>query len=116
MPMPVPAVFRTTEHGSEPFHPLPVNQLIQVSYIGLGLVMLHRSILGKLKEKFPNGVYFNESLGRDGRFVSEDASFCSKLIEAGVDVTVHTGITAQHMKRFAVDVNYYNAYWGLKSS
>ena len=116
MPMPVPAVFRTSEQGSEPFHPLPVNQLIQVSYIGLGLVMLHRSILDKLKKKFPDGVYFNETLGRDGNFNSEDSSFCSKLIESGIDINVHTGITAQHMKRFAVDVNYYNAYWGLQSS
>jgi len=112
MPMPMPAVFTVTETKSEPLHPLPVNQLIQVPYIGLGLVMLHRSILDKLKTSFPDGVYFNETLARDGKFTSEDASFCQKLTKAGIPILVHTGITAQHMKRFAVDANYYNAYWG----
>lgn len=113
MPMPMPAVFRLTGEGSEPLHPLPVNQMITVDYIGLGLVMIHRSIFDKL-DAVSDGIYFNETLGTNGQFISEDASFCAKLRGAGIPIQVHTAITAQHMKRFAVDVNYYTAYWGIQ--
>lgn len=111
VPTPVPTIFNVSPEGvSTPVHPLPENQLIEVDYIGMGLVLIHRSIFKKLDPIF-GGLYFNESMQPGGIFMSEDGSFCAKLREAKIPILVHTGIIAQHMKRFAVDLNYYNAYW-----
>lgn len=111
VPVPVPTVFAFTENGSQPIHPLPENQVIQADYIGLGLVLIHRSVVETLKEKFTDGVFFAEYHGPNGKFTSEDAQFCAKLNEAGIPVLVHTGIIAQHMKRISVDKQYYDLYW-----
>jgi GT2 family glycosyltransferase len=111
VPTPVPTIFNVSPEGtSTPVHPLPENQLIEVGYIGMGLVLIHRSIFEKLDPLF-NGLYFDESMSPGGIFMSEDGSFCAKLRTAKIPILVHTGIIAQHMKRFAVDLNYYNAYW-----
>ena len=111
VPTPVPTIFNIDEKGvSTPVHPLPENTLIEVGYIGMGLVLMHRSIFKKLDPLF-NGLYFDESMKPGGIFMSEDGSFCAKLREAKIPILVHTGIIAQHMKRFAVDQHYYNAYW-----
>ena len=111
VPTPVPTIFNVDEKGvSTPVHPLPENQLIEVGYIGMGLVLIHRSIFEKLDPLF-NGLYFDESMRPGGIFMSEDGSFCAKLRAAEIPILVHTGIIAQHMKRFAVDQHYYNAYW-----
>ena len=111
VPTPVPTIFNIDEKGvSTPVHPLPENTLIEVGYIGMGLVLMHRSIFEKLDPLF-NGLYFDESMSPGGIFMSEDGSFCAKLRAAKIPILVHTGIIAQHMKRFAVDQHYYNAYW-----
>jgi len=111
VPTPVPTIFQKDESGNTaPVHPLPVNELINVVYIGMGLVLMHRSIFDKLDPVF-NGLYFDETMRPGGFYVSEDASFCAKLVEVGIPILVHTGIQAQHMKRIALDVEYYNAYW-----
>jgi hypothetical protein len=111
VPTPVPTIFNVSPEGvSTPVHPLPENQLIEVDYIGMGLVLIHRSIFKKLDPLF-GGLYFNESMQPGGIFMSEDGSFCAKLRAAKIPILVHTGIIAQHMKRFAVDQHYYNAYW-----
>ena len=111
IPVPVPAVFSYTEKGSIPMHPLPENQIIQADYIGLGLVLIHRSTIETLKEKFPDGIFFAEYFGPNGEFSSEDYQFCKKLNEAGIPILVHTGLVAQHMKRIAIDKQYYDFYW-----
>lgn len=111
IPTPVPAVFVRDESGNSfPIHPLPVNQLIQVPYVGMGLIIMHRSILEKLDAIF-GGLYFEETLKPGGMYTSEDASFCMKLEKAEIPLLVHTAIQAQHMKKMGLDAAYYNAYW-----
>lgn len=114
LPTPVPTIFTRNKNGeSIPVHPLPDNELIQVPYIGMGLVMMHRSIFEKIDSLF-GGLYFDETMKPGGIYTSEDASFCAKLEAANIPILVHTGIQAQHMKRIGLDVNYYNAYWSIR--
>jgi len=109
---PFPVIFNDIDKQTIQYiHPLPENQLIRVDSSGMGLVLMHKSIVSKLKNKFPDQMVFAEEGGVDKEFVSEDIAFFRKVKEAGIPVYAHTGAIAKHMKRFPLDINYYQAYW-----
>lgn len=111
---PMPALFldkEGDEYMMEFVHPLPVDSVIEVDSAGMGLVLMHKSVVPLLREKFPDQSFFAEKdLGKD-KFVGEDIIFFRKLKECGVKVHAHTGALAQHMKRFSFDAAYYGLYW-----
>lgn len=115
MMAPFPCLFMDTddEHNIAYVHPLPANEVIRVDSAGMGLVLMHRSAVTKLKEKFPDQSVFAEIPGIGVKFVSEDIVFFRKLKEAGIPVHAHTGARVKHMKRFALDENYYHNYWQI---
>ena len=110
---PMPCVFNETgdEYKINHLHPLPLNQVVKVDNAGMGLVLMHKSVLTKLNEKFPDSFLFGENNEKGEKFIGEDISFFRKVKAAGIPVHVHTGVTAQHMKRFSVDIAYYNLFW-----
>ena len=113
MMMPLPCVYKWIEDNNmmECIHPLPYEQVIDIDAAGMGFVLMHRSIIQKLEDKFPDGFFFAETSERKDKFISEDISFFKKLTEVGVKVVAHTGAVVQHMKRFSYDSNFYNTYW-----
>ena len=113
--MPLPCVYKWIEDDSmmECIHPLPYEQVIDIDAAGMGFVLMHRSIIKKLEDKFLDGFFFAETSERKEKFISEDISFFKKLTEVGVKVVAHTGAVVQHMKRFSYDSNFYNTYWNL---
>ena len=110
---PMPCVFNETgdEYKINHLHPLPLNQVVKVDNAGMGLVLMHKSVLTKLNEKFPDSFLFGENNEKGEKFIGEDISFFRKVKAAGIPVHVHTGVTAQHMKRFSFDIAYYNLFW-----
>jgi len=110
---PFPCVFNETgnEYEINYLHPLPLNQIVKIDNAGMGLVLMHKSVLTKLNEKFPDNFLFGENNEKGEKFIGEDISFFRKVKAAGIPVHVHTGVTAQHIKRFSVDIAYYNLYW-----
>lgn len=110
--IPVPCIFKMSEDAkhNEPIHPMPENTLIKIDVAGLGLTLMHRSVITKIKDKY-NGVYFDIGLGEDNR--GEDVSFFLKLKEQNIPVYAHTGAIAQHIKRFVFDQNYYATWWNF---
>jgi len=72
---------------------------------------MHKSIIAKMRKISPEYSLFAEEEGRGAKYISEDIVFFTKLKEAGVELYAHTGAVVQHMKRFSLDVNYYNLYW-----
>lgn len=109
---PMPAVFNEVDEFTIQYiHPLPENQIIEIDNAGLGLCLMHRSVVEKLREKYPNESVFAEQEGIGDKYVSEDIVFFRKLKSVGVKVHAHTGALVKHMKRFALDVNYYKLYW-----
>ena len=110
---PFPCVFNETDNNYEIqyLHPLPLNQIVKIDNAGMGLVLMHKSVLTKLNEKFPDNFLFGENNEKGEKFIGEDISFFRKVKAAGIPVHVHTGVTAQHIKRFSVDIAYYNLYW-----
>lgn len=112
--MPMPCIFNDTDNQYEIqyLHPLPKNQVVKVDSAGMGLVLMHKSVLQGLNDKFPGDFWFGENNERAEKFIGEDIVFFRKVKEAGIPVHAHTGVIAKHMKRFAFDDAYYNLYWG----
>ena len=110
---PFPALFKegSNKHELQIIHPLPQNELIKVDSAGFGFLLMHKSIVPKLREVSPNYSLFAEEEGIGDKYISEDIVFFRKLKSAGIDLYAHTGAVVQHMKRFSFDINYYNLYW-----
>ena len=110
---PMPAVFNETgdEFQIKYLHPLPANEIVKVDCAGLGLTLMHRSVVPKLRAISPDYSVFAEQENLGERYVGEDIVFFRNLKKAGVDVYAHTGARVKHMKRFAYDDNYYGLYW-----
>lgn len=111
LPAPIPCVFKyQDETGNLPIHPLPENELIQIDVAGLGFTLMHKSVATKLREVYGNTT-FQITIG--DKHISEDVSFFYKLRELGIPVYAHTGAHVQHIKRFSMDINYYNLWWNV---
>lgn len=110
---PYPAVFNFTEDKNKIayLHPLPKDALVKVDAAGFGLLLMHRSAGEKMRAHHgKDRPFFNET-GVGEQFVSEDINFFYHMSEAGVPLFAHTGALVKHMKRFALDVEYYKLFW-----
>jgi predicted glycosyltransferase involved in capsule biosynthesis len=93
-------------------HPLPENQVIKCDSAGFGFVLMHKSIVPKMREAFPGkGMFMETGDGKDEHFVGEDIIFFRRMKAAGIPLHAHTGALVKHMKRFSVDYDYYALYW-----
>ena len=93
-------------------HPLPVDQVIRCDSAGFGFVLMHKSIVPKMRETHPNKSMFMETGdGQDDHFVGEDIIFFRRMKAAGIPLHAHTGAIVKHMKRFSLDYDYYAMYW-----
>jgi hypothetical protein len=89
-------------------HPLPKDQLIQVGAAGMGYVLMHRSVVTKIKKAIPDSQLFMD-IGVGKKFIGEDIYFFALCEKAGIPLWCDTSVTAPHMKRFSFDEHYYNA-------
>lgn len=111
---PLPAIFYDNQEANLiHVHPLPENQVIRIDSAGMGLVLMHRSIVEKLRKEFPNQSLFAEQEGLGDKFVGEDIVFFRNVKKVGIPVYAHTGALVKHMKRFSMDYDYYSLYWGM---
>ena len=109
---PFPALFKEgkNKHELEIITPMPNNAVIPVDCAGFGFLLMHRSIVLKIRQANPGYSLFAEEEGIGDNYVSEDIVFFRKLKNAGIPTYAHTGALVQHMKRFSFDVNYYRLY------
>lgn len=111
---PMPAIFtEVNETTIRHLHPLPKDELVQIDSAGMGLVLMHKSIVPRLREVFPNQSLFAEIEHLGDRYVGEDIVFFKKVKEVGIPVFAWTGALVKHMKRFSFDIDYYSLYWGM---
>lgn len=113
--IPMPTVYEFAEAdgvvGIQRIHPLPDNKLIKVGAAGMGFVLMHRSIVDRIREVLPDIPFFTEA-GVGKTFMGEDIYFFAVCDKAEVPVYCHTGATVPHMKRFSFDEHYYKAFFG----
>ena len=113
LPVPMPTIFKDgrKEYEIEYIHPLPENEIIEIDSAGFGCLLMHKSIIPKLREKFPDQSFFAEKdLGGD-KFIGEDIIFFDKLRETGTKIYAHTGALVTHMKTIPFDISYYALFW-----
>jgi hypothetical protein len=109
--MPVPTILmpaRTPEGhiGFANQWEYPADTLIQVGATGAACLLIHRSVLEKLRAAHGDR-WFDQSRYGDGQVVSEDLSFCARAGSAGFPVHVHTGIKTTHHKQVWIsDLDY----------
>lgn len=111
--MPMPTIFKETENEFqiEYIHPMPQNQIIKVDLAGFGLVLMHKSIIEPIRQVDPGYSLFAEKENIGDSYVGEDIVFFRKLKSTGIPLYAHTGALVKHIKRFALDENYYYLYW-----
>jgi len=115
--IPLPTLFNFVNSeetvGVARIHPMPENQLIKIGAAGMGFVLMHRSVVERIKEAIPNAPLFSD-IGHGKNFLGEDIYFFALCDKAEIPVYAHTGATAPHMKRFSFDEHYYNAFMGAQ--
>lgn len=109
--MPFPCIFQYDEKEEDykSIHPLPDNSLVQVDAAGMGLLLIHRSVIDALYKVYKKGNLFDVSLIKPIK--SEDISFFEKLREQSISVFAHTGAIARHIKKVYLDKEYYEHWW-----
>lgn len=114
---PYPAIFMdVSEYEIGFIHPLPKNEIIQCDSAGMGFVIMHKSIVLPLRSAYPNQGLFQETHLSATEFIGEDISFFRKLKSVGVPLYAYTGALVKHVKRFNLDIDYYDLYWEAKNS
>jgi hypothetical protein len=110
---PFPVIFNDiSEHQIQYVHPLPADEVLKVDCAGFGFVLMHKSIVPKLREAHPGkGMFMETGDGIDDHFIGEDIIFFRRLRAAGIPLYAHTGAIVKHMKRFSLDYDYYALYW-----
>jgi len=106
------------EQGSERLRRLtmyPDDSLIQIAATGAACLLVHRTVLEKMAERYPPPwPWFAETpfyeRGEDGKPIletgdaySEDITFCLRAQACGFPIYVHTGIKLGHVKTFEAD-------------
>lgn len=113
--LPAPTLFnfavKDNNVGITRIHPLPVNKLIKIGAAGMGFVLMHRSVIDRIREVIPEAPLFSD-VGHGKNFMGEDIYFFALCDKADIPAYAHTGATAPHMKRFSFDEHYYNAFFG----
>jgi len=112
-PMPTLFNFVNTEEsvGVARIHPMPKNQLIKIGAAGMGFILMHRSVVDRIKAVVADAPLFSD-IGHGNNFLGEDIYFFALCDKAEIPVYAHTAATAPHMKRFSFDEHYYNAFMG----
>jgi hypothetical protein len=110
---PFPVLFNdVSEYQIQYIHPLPDNEVIKIDNAGFGFVLMHKSIIPKLREANPGkGMFMETGDGDDEHFIGEDIIFFRRMKTAGVPLHAHTGAIVKHIKRFSLDYDYYALYW-----
>jgi hypothetical protein len=75
----------------------PMNQCMEIGATGAACLLIHRSVVNKLHEKFGDQ-YWDQLPQDNGVMMGEDISFCDRVHQVGVPVWVHTGIRLTHYK------------------
>ena len=99
---PIPIAYDYIDGSFIPITGIEPRALHQVDGVGTGCIMVHRSVLQAMRDDADDGLkdwcWFQDGPIGDGRWLSEDLTFCKRLGERGVPIYVHTGAVLDHHK------------------
>lgn len=76
----------------------PANTVVQVAGTGAACLLIHRTAAEKIRAEHGD-IWFDRVKYPDGRWVSEDLSFCWRLSTLQIPIFVHTGVKTTHHKQ-----------------
>ncbi len=106
---PLPTIFAWDGQGFHVASHYQPNRLIQVGGTGAACLLVHRSAMVTLEKEYGQE-WWTPVRYPDGDFLSEDLSFCYRLIEQGIGVHVDTSIKTTHAKTIYVSEEHW-ATW-----
>ena len=106
-PKPVPAIFQDAPEGFLPLYKYDRNSVFQIDACGTGCVLIHRSVLEKMRDNAdPNQgtdwCWFWDG-PIDGNWVSEDLLFSRRIRQLGFPIHVNTAAILPHQKSYWLD-------------
>ena len=76
----------------------PVNSVVPCAGTGSACIVIHRSVLEQIHEKF-GPTWYTPIKGDDGKLLGEDISFCVRAGALDIPINVHTGVRTSHLKQ-----------------
>lgn len=77
----------------------PMDTVVRCDGIGSAFVLIHRSVFEKVREQYGDTWYSRARNPSTGEMISEDLSFCARMMACEIPVHVHTGVKTTHAKR-----------------
>lgn len=85
------------EAGFTPRFNYPRDQVVEVSATGGAIVLIHRTVLERMRAEFGD-VWYEPACHPSGAQFSEDLSFCVRVAALDIPLHVHTGVKTTHDK------------------
>jgi cephalosporin hydroxylase len=100
----VPTMYKIGKSSEDDQHPsfcyfgdYPDDTVTEVAGTGAAFLLMHRSVLDKLRAEYGNH-WFDMLYDHADDIVGEDIAFCGRLLKAGIVPVVHTGVKTTHHK------------------
>jgi len=115
LPTPVPHLYRRFEDGlmMEALWDYPPDSVIEVDGAGTGCLLVHRSVLEKIRETADPNEGTDWCWFRDGplqgAWLGEDLYFCRRIRSLGFPIHAHTGAILPHRRKYWLDERQHEA-------
>ena len=109
-PRPVPCAYRMDDQGRfMPIDMIDPPGLHRIDGAGTGTLLVNRRVFEAMRDAVDDGLkdwcWFQDGPLGDGRWLSEDLTFCARVAESGFPIHVHTGAVFPHHKQFWQDAD-----------
>lgn len=91
------------------------NTVTRVAATGAAFLLIHRSVLGKLRAEYGDCWFDRGRLAEDQGLMGEDISFCARAGRIGIPIHVHTGVETTHRKPVWVNQDYYLSQQAMRA-
>lgn len=113
-PTPRPSIFRLEGDRHQPLVDFPRDTLIPVDAAGTGCLLVHRRVLESVRQSADqqtrDWAWFQDGPMPDGRWISEDLTFCARIRAAGFPIHAHTGAVLPHRKSYWLGLDHFDAW------
>lgn len=108
---PAPTMYKWGNDKGEPgfyvMYDYPANTLVRVAATGCHALLIHRSVLEKIRAEHGDKWFDRVMLDPEQGLLGEDFSFCARAANAGFPMFVHTGVKTTHQQTIWLNEDVY---------
>lgn len=106
---PLPTIYDYVDGDFRSRAHYPVNRLIPVAATGTALLLIHRSVLEKVRGEYGDAWF--DRVPKDSGMLGEDISFFMRAASLSIPAFVHTGIRSTHHKElFVSEMDFWESF------